>query len=151
MGNPTTKTGRHQQLLGYVLGNQASWFVDIGLNAGLLRAVADTGEHGTTPEDLARELGYTQRYVAVWCRDAYAGIQLHGALVGCGMIGHRMPRGYLPARCRPMPDDRIVPLARMCRRSRWTARTGRHFTREDRSPPASIRWSPAARATASGA
>jgi SAM-dependent methyltransferase len=72
MSHTITKDERHQRLLGYILGNQASWFVDIGLKAGLLRAIADAGAAGITPEGLAGKLGYAERYLAVWCRGAYA-------------------------------------------------------------------------------
>ena len=72
MSATVTKDERYQQVLGYILGNQASWFIDMGLKAGLLRAIADTGEVGITDHDLADELGYSSRYVTVWCRGAYA-------------------------------------------------------------------------------
>ena len=52
--------------------NQAAWIADIGLKAGLFRAVADAGEEGITEEALAQKLAYKLRYVQVWCRGAYA-------------------------------------------------------------------------------
>lgn len=67
-----SKQAQWQQLLGYVIGNQAVWVADIGLKTGLFRAIADTGEPGITDEALAQQLGYFPRYVAVWCRAAYA-------------------------------------------------------------------------------
>ena len=39
-----SKDAQFQKLLGYVVGNQAAWLIDIGLKTGLLRAVADAGE-----------------------------------------------------------------------------------------------------------
>jgi ubiquinone/menaquinone biosynthesis C-methylase UbiE len=66
------KQAQWQKLFGYILGNQAAWIADIGLKAGLLRAIADAGEEGTTEEALAQRLDYNLRYVQVWCRGAYA-------------------------------------------------------------------------------
>ena len=66
------KQTQWQKLFGYVLGNQAAWITDIGLKAGLFRAIADAGDGGTTEEALARRLDYNLRYVQVWCRGAYA-------------------------------------------------------------------------------
>jgi hypothetical protein len=68
----STKQDQWQQLFGYLLGNQAAWIADIGLKAGLFRAIADAGEEGITEEALARRLDYKLRYVQVWCRGAYA-------------------------------------------------------------------------------
>jgi ubiquinone/menaquinone biosynthesis C-methylase UbiE len=67
-----SKDTQFHTLLGYVLGNQAAWFIDIGLKSGLLRAVADAGGAGITDAALADGLGFTPRYVQVWCRGAYA-------------------------------------------------------------------------------
>ena len=61
-----------QKLVGYVVGNQAAWFIDIGLKAGLFRAVAEAGESGIRENALSEQLSYTLRYVQVWCRGAYA-------------------------------------------------------------------------------
>jgi hypothetical protein len=68
----STKEAQWQKLFGYILGNQAAWVADIGLKAGLFRAVADAGEEGITEEALAQRLDYKLRYVQVWCRGAYA-------------------------------------------------------------------------------
>jgi hypothetical protein len=68
----STKQAQWQKLFGYILGNQAAWIADIGLKAGLFRAVADVGEEGITEEALAQRLDYKLRYVQVWCRGAYA-------------------------------------------------------------------------------
>lgn len=67
-----TKQDQWQKLFDYVLGNQAAWIADIGLKAGLFRAIAEAGEEGITEEALARRLDYKLRYVQVWCRGAYA-------------------------------------------------------------------------------
>ena len=67
-----SKDAQFQKLVGYVVGNQAAWFVDIGLKAGLFHAVADAGEAGIHENALSEQLGYTLRYVQVWCRGAYA-------------------------------------------------------------------------------
>ena len=68
----STKQDQWQKLFGYLLGNQAAWIADIGLKAGLFRAIADAGEEGITEEALARRLDCKLRYVQVWCRGAYA-------------------------------------------------------------------------------
>lgn len=67
-----SKEAQFQKLVTYVLGNQAAWFIDIGLKTGLLRAVADAGESGISDDALSEAMGYTVRYVQVWCRGAYA-------------------------------------------------------------------------------
>jgi len=67
-----SKDAQFQKLVGYVVGNQAAWFIDIGLKTGLFRAVADAGESGIRENALSEQLGYTLRYVQVWCRGAYA-------------------------------------------------------------------------------
>src|SRR5687767_15283605 len=66
------KQAQWQKLFGYILGNQAAWIADIGLKAGLFRAVADAGEEDITEEALAQKLAYKLRYVQVWSRGAYA-------------------------------------------------------------------------------
>jgi SAM-dependent methyltransferase len=66
-----TRDEQYRRLLNYALGNQASWFIDIGLKTGLLRAIADAGG-GLTEANLAEQLGYHPQYVSVWCRGAYA-------------------------------------------------------------------------------
>ena len=43
-----TKQDQWQKLFGYVLGNQAAWIADVGLKAGLFRAIAEAGEEGIT-------------------------------------------------------------------------------------------------------
>lgn len=68
----TAKQEQWQRLFDHVLGNQATWIADIGLKAGLLRAIADAGERGITEGALSEKLGFDQRYVLVWCRGAYA-------------------------------------------------------------------------------
>lgn len=66
------KQEQWQRLFDHVLGNQATWIADIGLKAGMFRAVADAGESGIPEETLAEKLGFAPRYVLVWCRAAYA-------------------------------------------------------------------------------
>ena len=68
----STKQAQWQKLFGYIMGNQAAWIADIGLKAGLFRAIADAGDAGITEEALAQRLDYKVRYVQVWCRGAYA-------------------------------------------------------------------------------
>jgi hypothetical protein len=67
-----SKPEQMQRLAGYIVGYQATWIADIGLKAGLFRAIAKAGSAGIGDEDLARECGYSTRYVGVWCRAAYA-------------------------------------------------------------------------------
>ena len=66
-----TKQAQWQKLLNYVLGNQATWIADIGLKAGLFRAIAAHAD-GIGEDALAQQLGFAPRYVQVWCRAAYA-------------------------------------------------------------------------------
>jgi hypothetical protein len=68
----STKQAQWQKLFSYILGNQASWIADIGLKAGLFRAIADAGAAGIGEDALARKLDFNPRYVQVWCRAAYA-------------------------------------------------------------------------------
>ena len=65
------KTAAWDRVIGYILGNHAAWIADIGLRAGLFRAVADTPA-GVTTEGLADLLGFDAQLTAVWCRGAYA-------------------------------------------------------------------------------
>jgi ubiquinone/menaquinone biosynthesis C-methylase UbiE len=64
------KQGQQQRLMAHLFGYQATWIIDIGLKSGLLRAIADGG--GIDEKTLAQRLGFAERYVAVWCRAAYA-------------------------------------------------------------------------------
>lgn len=66
-----SKDAQYERLLGYIVGNQASWFVDIGLKAGLFRAIADM-DAAVGEDDLAAAVGFEPRHVGVWCRGAYA-------------------------------------------------------------------------------
>ena len=66
------KQAQWQKLFDYVLGYQAAWIADIGLKAGLFRAVADAGDGGIGEGSLAERLGFAPHYVSVWCRAAYA-------------------------------------------------------------------------------
>ena len=72
MAETGTKQAQWQKLFGDLFGNQAAWVADVGLKAGLFRAIADAGEAGLTEGDLAMRLHYHPRYVRVWCRAAYA-------------------------------------------------------------------------------
>lgn len=72
MTETSPKQAHWQRLFGYLLGNQAAWVIDVGLKAGLFRAVADAGPDGISEDELASQLTYFPRYVAVWCRAAYA-------------------------------------------------------------------------------
>jgi predicted O-methyltransferase YrrM len=67
-----SKDEQYQALLRYVLGNQATWFIAIGLKAGLFRAISEAGDAGLTDDALASQLDYFPRYVQVWCLGAYA-------------------------------------------------------------------------------
>jgi ubiquinone/menaquinone biosynthesis C-methylase UbiE len=61
-----------QKLIGFIIGNQATWVADVGIKTGLLAAVAEAGSTGVDEATLAARLGYNERYVAVWCRAAFA-------------------------------------------------------------------------------
>jgi SAM-dependent methyltransferase len=66
-----SKLDQWQRLLDNILGYEATWITDIGLKTGLFAAIADAGA-GVNEETLAARLGYDRRYVALWCRSAYA-------------------------------------------------------------------------------
>ena len=72
MTSEITKQSQWQNLLNYILGNQAAWITNIGVSQGMLQAIADAGDDGITEEALAQKLGYVIRYVQVWCRGAEA-------------------------------------------------------------------------------
>src|SRR5687768_11180056 len=72
MSTANTKQDQWQKLFGYVLGNQATWVIDVGLKAGIFAAIANASPEGITDPALAEGLGFHPRYVAVWCRAAYA-------------------------------------------------------------------------------
>lgn len=65
-----SKDDQFKTLLNHVLGNQAAWFIAIGLRTGLFRVIADNDS--VTDDDLSAQLGFHPRYVDVWCRGAYA-------------------------------------------------------------------------------
>jgi SAM-dependent methyltransferase len=64
------KNREWERVLGYILGNQAAWIVDIGLRTGLIRTIADAD--GTTSEALAEALGFDPHLTGIWARAAYA-------------------------------------------------------------------------------
>ena len=70
MSTANTKQDQSQKLFGYVLGNQATWVIDVGLKAGMFAAIANAAPGGVTDSALAEGLGFQPRYVAVWCRAA---------------------------------------------------------------------------------
>ena len=61
-----------RKLVDYILGYQATWVADIGLKAGLFAGISQAGTPGIKEDELARDLSYEPRYVAIWCRAAYA-------------------------------------------------------------------------------
>ena len=61
-----------RKLVDYILGYQATWVADIGLKAGLFAGISKAGTPGIKEGELARDLSYEPRYVAIWCRAAYA-------------------------------------------------------------------------------
>lgn len=66
------KQAAWHKLVDYILGYQATWVADIGLKSGLFSGVSQAGVSGIRDEALARYLGFDSRYVAIWCRAAYA-------------------------------------------------------------------------------
>ena len=46
-----SKQVQWQKLFTYLLGNQAAWIIDIGLKAGLFRAIAEAGTAGGVSAD----------------------------------------------------------------------------------------------------
>ena len=59
------------KLLGHYAGYVATWTIELGLRAGLLKDLAEHPD-GTTVEALAQRLGLDPLYTRVWCRSAYA-------------------------------------------------------------------------------
>lgn len=65
------KQSQWQKIFGYIMGDQATWLTNIGLKAGLFKAINEA-EGGIHEAELAEKLGFKERYVQVWCRGAYA-------------------------------------------------------------------------------
>ncbi|HLV58150.1 MAG TPA: class I SAM-dependent methyltransferase [Natronosporangium sp.] len=62
-------------LLSHAAGYVAHRTVAMGVRAGLVEALAEAGEDGLSPDELADRLGLDRFYVATWCRAAFgAGI-----------------------------------------------------------------------------
>jgi ubiquinone/menaquinone biosynthesis C-methylase UbiE len=70
-GGPSLR-GQAEKVLGYILGNQATWMAAIGLKAGLFRAISNGPEKGISAEALSAATGFNQNAVQAWCRSAYA-------------------------------------------------------------------------------
>lgn len=68
----SSKSDQWQRIFSHILGYQATWIADIGLKTGFFRKIADIGERGVGEAQLAEQLGFSRRYVEVWCRAAYA-------------------------------------------------------------------------------
>lgn len=66
------KEAAWRKLVDYILGYQATWVADIGLKSGLFAGVSQAGDSGIKEGRLAEVLGFEPRYVAIWCRAAYA-------------------------------------------------------------------------------
>jgi len=77
------KQAQRQKLLDYLVGFQATWIAHIGRRAGLFAALAEAGS-GVQVAELAARLGVSPRYLAVWCRAAYA----------CELLDYEPARGY---------------------------------------------------------
>jgi SAM-dependent methyltransferase len=65
------KQAAWERLMGYAVGYQAVWIIDVGLRSGMLSAIAGA-PGGTDDEVLAGDLGFDHRLVRLWCRTAYA-------------------------------------------------------------------------------
>jgi len=61
-----------EKVLGYILGNQATWMAAIGLKTELFRAISAGPEQGITEEGLSADTGFHLSAVRAWCRSAYA-------------------------------------------------------------------------------
>lgn len=69
-GQPTGGESLRDKIVSYYGGFFGTWSVAIGRRAGLL---ATLREHGPlTAQELANSTGCEERYVATWCRGAYA-------------------------------------------------------------------------------
>ena len=66
------KQAAWHKIVDYILGYQATWVADIGLKSGLFSGVSQAGVSGIKEDRLAQTLGFEARYVAIWCRAAYA-------------------------------------------------------------------------------
>jgi ubiquinone/menaquinone biosynthesis C-methylase UbiE len=66
------KRANMTKLHSYLMGNYAAQIIDIGLRAGLLRAIYDARATGINDATLAKQLGFAPIYVQWWCKAAYA-------------------------------------------------------------------------------
>ncbi len=66
------KQAAWRKLVDYILGYQATWVADIGLKSGLFAGISQGDGQGISDEVLAKRLDYEPRYIAIWCRAAYA-------------------------------------------------------------------------------
>jgi SAM-dependent methyltransferase len=69
---------RFEELVGALGGFYRTWFIFVGLEVGLLRAVRDAGEAGLTPDELAERTGTDRGVVSEWAwgADAHELVQL---------------------------------------------------------------------------
>lgn len=71
--DPNRKKANILKLEDYLLGNYAAQIVNIGLRAGLFRAIDAAGKAGGISDNaLAKQLGFAPIYVQWWCKAAYA-------------------------------------------------------------------------------
>jgi ubiquinone/menaquinone biosynthesis C-methylase UbiE len=67
-----SKRSTIMKLENYLLGSYAAQIIDIGLRAGLFRAIDQAGPKGIPDATLAQQLGFAPIYVEWWCKAAYA-------------------------------------------------------------------------------
>lgn len=79
------------KLLGHYTGYVATWTIELGLRRGIFARIASESR-GTTPAEIAEQLGFDNLYTTVWCRSAYAAGLLDTV---AGAAGD--PRYILPA------------------------------------------------------
>ena len=61
-----------EKVLGYILGNQATWVAAIGVKAGLFQAISTGPKKGMPEEALSADTGFNLSAIRAWCRSAYA-------------------------------------------------------------------------------
>ena len=120
-----TKEAAWHKLVDYILGYQATWITNIGLKAGLFKAVSEAGPPGTTEDALAETLGFSPRYVGIWCRAAYAFEMLDWN--EASGLPTRTPHGL------PPPESHRPPLPR--RQNPVQRRTPPGLSRFPQVPP----------------
>lgn len=120
-----SKQIQFQKVLDYVVGNQAAWIANIGLQVGLFRAVADAGGSGITETALSEKLGYklapSRGGVVVFADADPAGVGGHVVHA----VGDRLPSSPMKSCTLTSPGR---PLAATRRPPFWYRPTSSFFS-----------------------